>query len=246
MAIFRSIQMSFWTDAKVADDFTPEDKFMYLYLMTNPHTNLCGCYEISMKQISDETGYTKATVEKLIKRLEEVHKVVLYSKDTKEVLILNWSKYNWSSSEKFRKPLLAEIQNIKNAQFKATLTDFFNGIDTVSIPYQYGSDTTVTVTVTDTDTDTVSNPDTKNTYGEYKHVRLTERERDRLFNDYGEQETLEAITYLDEYKQRKGYKSKDDNLTLRKWVFDAVKREKQEKKKEQTKQSLAEKWGVKT
>lgn len=69
--------------------------------------------------------------------------------------------------------------------------------------------------------------DKKNIYGEYKHVRLTDKERDRLFNDYGEQETLEAIKFLDEYKQRKGYKSKDDNLTLRKWVFDAVKKEKQ-------------------
>lgn len=84
----------------------------------------------------------------------------------------------------------------------------------------------------------------KHIYGEYKHVRLTDKERDRLFNDYGEQETLKAITYLDEYKQRKGYTSKDDNLTLRKWVFDALKRESQGQKQKDT-QSLAEKWGVK-
>lgn len=63
-------------------------------------------------------------------------------------------------------------------------------------------------------------------YGEYRHVKLTDKERDRLFKDYGEVETLEAIKFLDEYKQRKGYKSTDDNLTLRKWVFDAVKRDK--------------------
>ena len=55
---------------------------------------------------------------------------------------------------------------------------------------------------------------------------MTERERDRLFNDYGESETLEAIKYLDEYIQMKGAKYKDHNLTLRKWVFDAVKRDK--------------------
>lgn len=66
----------------------------------------------------------------------------------------------------------------------------------------------------------------KNIYGEYRHVRLTDKERDRLFDEFGEQETLEAIKFLDEYKQRKGYKCKDDNLTLRKWVFRAVKEEK--------------------
>jgi hypothetical protein len=63
----------------------------------------------------------------------------------------------------------------------------------------------------------------KNIYGEYRHVRLTDRELDRLFNDYGEADTLAAIKYLDEYIQEKpSYKSKDHNLAMRRWVFDAV------------------------
>ena len=81
----------------------------------------------------------------------------------------------------------------------------------------------------------------KHIYGEYKHVRLSDKEMDRLVNDYGESETHEAIKYLDEYKQRKGYTSKDDNLTIRKWVFDAVRREKGQNPQSQ---SLAEKWGL--
>ena len=64
-------------------------------------------------------------------------------------------------------------------------------------------------------------------YGEYQHVLLTDRQVEKLNKDYGEQETKEAITYLDDYIQRKGYKCKDYNLTLRKWVFDAVREEKQ-------------------
>ena len=70
--------------------------------------------------------------------------------------MVNWHKYNWTSSVKFKIPLGKEIENVKNADFKAFLTDLFNGIDTVSIPYQYRTDTTVTVTDTDTDTDTIS------------------------------------------------------------------------------------------
>jgi hypothetical protein len=63
----------------------------------------------------------------------------------------------------------------------------------------------------------------KNIYGEYKHVKLTQKEFDRLVNDYGELETLEAIKFLDEYIQEKpGYKSKDHNLAMRRWVFNAV------------------------
>ncbi len=89
--------------------------------------------------------------------------------------------------------------------------------------------------------------DKKHIYGEYKHVKLTDAELDRLFNDYGEAETLAAIKHLDEYKQRKGYKSKDDNLTLRNWVFDAVREQsiKRNYSQQGQPQTLAEKWGVK-
>ena len=102
---------------------------------------------------------------------------------------------------------------------------------------------TVTDSVTDSDSVTVSESvkDKKHIYGEYRHVRLTDAERDRLFNDYGEAETLEAIKFLDEYKERKGYKSKNDNLTLRNWVFDAVKDQKT-KHGDKKQPSLADQW----
>jgi len=66
-------------------------------------------------------------------------------------------------------------------------------------------------------------------YGEYHHVRLTQKEYDKLVNDFGETETLETIKFLDEYKEMKGYKCKNDYLAMRKWVFDAVEKEKQRK-----------------
>ena len=149
LAIYRTVSMSFWTDNKVTDDFTPEDRYFYLYLFTNPHTNLCGCYEISIKQIANEMGYSKDTVENLIERFEKVHKVLQFSKSTKEILLLNWSKYNWTSSEKFRKPLEKEIATVKDLDFRAFLENIFlNGyrIDTTYIDTNC-IDTSVTDTV---------------------------------------------------------------------------------------------------
>lgn len=146
MAIYRTIQMSFWTDSKVVDNFTPEDKYFYLYLMTNPHTNLSGCYEVSLKQVSDETGYAKETVEKLIERMEVTHNVIRYSKKTKEILILNWSKYNWTKSADFQKPLLKEMDAVKDVDFKAFLEETLDGLGTVLGRSRDGVGTTVTVT----------------------------------------------------------------------------------------------------
>lgn len=234
--MYRSIQTTFWSDTKVVDEFTPEDKYFYLYLFTNPHTNLCGCYEVSMRQMAYETGYDQGSIERLLKRFSEAHKVLSYSKDTREILLINWHKYNWTSSEKFRKPLLKEINQIKNETFKVYLLEVYEGRgNTVSIPYGYGMDTSVTVSVTDTNTVNNINNKTfinnkKHKYGEYNHVLLTDEEHQKLVDEYGDQETDKAIKYLDEYIEMKGTKYKSHYLALRKWVFDAIKEKKQEKK----------------
>lgn len=180
MALYRNIHLSFWQDTKVTDDFTPEDRYFYLYLLTNPHTNLCGCYEISVKQMANEMGYDVKKVNKLIDRFSSFHNLIRYSQNVRELLIFHWSKYNWTSSEKFRKPLLQEIQNVKTDSFREYLSKLFNGenvkygIDTVSGKEKYGIytnciDTTDTVTVTDSITDTVSDSE-----ADADNSRLTE------------------------------------------------------------------------
>ena len=174
MALFRLISQSFWTDSKVADDFTPEDnyftpedKYFYLYLLTNPHTNLCGCYEISMRQIAYETGYNLDTVERLIDRFRTIHKVIDYDRTTKEILILNWWKYNWTRSDKLLKAVKKALPSIKCEAFrkyieKAAAVD--NSVDnyrenTVSIPYAYPMDTTISISNTDSNSISISNTD---------------------------------------------------------------------------------------
>lgn len=162
MALYRNIHLSFWQDTKVTDDFTPEDRYFYLYLLTNPHTNLCGCYEISIKQMANEMGYDAKKVGKLIDRFSFTHNLIRYARSERELLIFHWSKYNWTSSEKFRKPLLQEIQNIKTDDFREYLLKLFDGenvkygIDTVSGKEKYGIytnciDTTDTDSITDAD-----------------------------------------------------------------------------------------------
>lgn len=182
MALYRNIHLSFWQDTKVTDDFTPEDRYFYLYLLTNPHTNLCGCYEISIKQMANEMGYDVKKVIKLIERFSSIHNLIRYSKTGRELLIFHWSKYNWTSSEKFRKPLLQEIQNVKTEGFREYLLKLFNGenskygIDTVYRKEKYRintdcMDTTDTVTDTDTITDTVSDSEADTDKSKLKEIK---------------------------------------------------------------------------
>ena len=219
MAVYRNILMSFWTDSKVVDDFTPEDKYFYLYLLTNPHTNLCGCYEVSLKQMARETGYNEDTIKRLIERFITVHNTIRYSSSTKEILLLNWHRYNWTTSPKLDKPLLGAIQKVKNSDFKNYLGELYNDRDTVSIPYEYDIDTTVTVSVTDTVntvTDNNKNKSVKHKYGEYKNVLLTDEELQKLKEEYPDYE--ERIERLSSYVESVGKKYKSHYATIRNWA----------------------------
>lgn len=66
----------------------------------------------------------------------------------------------------------------------------------------------------------------KHRHGEFNHVMLTDAEMGKLEADLGKDMTADCIAYLDEYIERKGYKAKSHYLTIKKWVIDAVKREK--------------------
>lgn len=138
----RFIESNMWNDSKFADDFTPEDKYFWLMLLTTRYGNLTGCFEFSIKQMARDSGYNTETIEKLIIRFIKEHKMIDYDYDTKEILILNWHKYNWTKSPKFEVSLKKYANEIKNEKFRNHILSSYKQYtsDTVSIPYQYDTD----------------------------------------------------------------------------------------------------------
>ena len=67
--------------------------------------------------------------------------------------------------------------------------------------------------------------DKKHKYGEFKHVLLTDKEKDKLLSELGEHKFNLVIKRLDEYIEETGKKYKNHNLTIRRWVIDAVTKE---------------------
>ena len=115
MAAYRHIHIDYWQDSFVLD-LTPEEKYFYIYLMTNSKTTQCGVYSLHNRIIETETGYNRETVEKLIQRFIE-YKKIYYCEETKEVYLVNWIKHNMSNSPKVQKCIKKEIDNIKNKEF---------------------------------------------------------------------------------------------------------------------------------
>ena len=127
MSVYRQVMLSFWTDSFIRDNFSAEDKYFYLYLLTNTHTSLCGCYEVSEKMIGEEMGVSKETAAALIDRFRSKYNLIRYNRFTKEVLILKWSKYNWNTSPRFISALENELKKIKDASFRAYIMKLIDG-----------------------------------------------------------------------------------------------------------------------
>ncbi|MCO7125148.1 hypothetical protein NIE88_05090 [Sporolactobacillus shoreicorticis] len=79
MAKFRQIHVNFWSDPKVIEEMTPEDRYFYLYLLTNPLTAQIGVYQITKKQMAFDLGYSLETVNSLINRFEMHHRLIKYN-----------------------------------------------------------------------------------------------------------------------------------------------------------------------
>jgi hypothetical protein len=72
----RLVNTRFWEDPFI-EELTPTEKLLFLYLLTNPLTNMLGIYEISIKRICYDTGITKENIEKGLKRFERVRKAFI-------------------------------------------------------------------------------------------------------------------------------------------------------------------------
>ncbi|WP_322622283.1 hypothetical protein [Aedoeadaptatus coxii] len=143
MATFRKVQVDYWQD-EFTLHLTPEEKFFYIYLMTNTKSNQVGCYALPKRVIEFETGYNRETVEKLVKRFVEYGKIS-YSDESSEILIKNWHKYNWTRSPKVFECIKGEYESVKSIEFKYFLyekmKEFGYSLETVSKPYPYTMDT---------------------------------------------------------------------------------------------------------
>lgn len=94
MAIFRMVHTEFWDDPKVVEEMTPEDKYFFLYLLTNANTTQIGIYQITKKQMAFDTGYSLESINALLDRFINHHKMIVYNPNTREIALRNWGKYN--------------------------------------------------------------------------------------------------------------------------------------------------------
>ena len=169
----RNIDTEMWSDPKFTDDFTPEDKYFWLFLLTTRYGNISGCFEITYKQIAREMGYSEDSVRNLVYRFSTLHKVIAHDEKTHEILIHNWYKYNWNKSPLVEKNIMKYVEQIKSDYLRNEVLEMYQNYkdgNTLSIGYRYPTNT-VSNTITK-DTSNNKDKDLKEKIIDYTNSKL--------------------------------------------------------------------------
>lgn len=233
MGIKRIVDTSFWLDGKV-DEFTPEDKYFMLYLLTNPFSTQLGIYEISIKQAAFQMGYSMESVMALIDRFENKYGMIVFSKATNEVAIKNFLRH---SIVKGGKPvedcIKKEMSKVKNKQLISAVFDHISGREDLNetvrkIVAEYENDNE---NDNDNDNDD-SYPESvhesvhesskpkkpvRHKYGEYSNVLLSDQDMEKLQAEFPV-DWKERIERLSAYMASTGKSYKNHLATIRNWA----------------------------
>lgn len=124
MEVFTKVERGYWQDEFILE-LTPEQKFFYLYLMTNNKVNTLGAYVFPLTMSTVELGYNKETVLKLLDHFAQVGKII-WDETTKEVFLLNWPKRNWNKKTATLRALKKDFGALKSPVLRETVALLFN------------------------------------------------------------------------------------------------------------------------
>ena len=132
MGIKRIVDTSFWTDPGT-EDFTPEDKYFMVYILTNPFTTQLGIYGLSVKNAAFQLGYSMESVQNLLDRFENQYGIIIYSKKTKEIAIKNYLRHSIiKGGAPVRDCLIKEIKKVKNKDLIASVFSHIKGDESLN------------------------------------------------------------------------------------------------------------------
>ena len=105
MAKQRIVNTKFWDDSYITR-LTPTEKLLFLYLITNPLTNISGVYELPLKRVAFDTGISPDRADAIFQKLEKDGKLIIADG---WVGIVNFIKHQ-SLNPKIKQGMLSELK----------------------------------------------------------------------------------------------------------------------------------------
>jgi len=107
--IRRSVKTSFWSDEWV-ESLKVDERYFFLYLLTNDKTKISGFYETTLKRMAFETGLTEQRIAEILLEFDSVNKVYF---ESGYIQILNFVK-NQELNPNMEKSILKALEVLPN------------------------------------------------------------------------------------------------------------------------------------
>lgn len=107
MAKTRHINTRFWDDDFIAG-LDPQGKLLFLYFLSNPLTDLCGAYEITLRRVAFDTGLSPKKIAELLGCFEAAGKILFRNG---WVLIRNFGKHQQGNSPNVKKGIARSLND---------------------------------------------------------------------------------------------------------------------------------------
>lgn len=134
----RYVNTRFWNDSYISQ-LDPIEKLLFIYFITNEHTNISGIYELPLKIIAVETGMDESMIKKILPRLSvKIRYIDGY------IVIKNFTKHQETGSEKVKIGILNCLKDLNKKWLENVVNKGFYLLDayymdTLSIQYAKGS-----------------------------------------------------------------------------------------------------------
>ena len=208
------IRDSFWTDSYI-EKLSPDEKLLFLYLLTNPLANVLGIYEIRAKRIGFETGYDIEVVENILSRFERDKKILRHN----DYIVL----VNHLKNQSTNPSIIQGCQRIfdeMSDEIKLRVTGWVQAglLNLTLLNLTLPNSTPPKKSEVSTEVSVTTKSSNKEKYGEFNNVLMTAEEYLKLESLYGTDNTRTLIEELSGYIESTGKRYKSHYATLLNWA----------------------------
>ena len=210
----RMVRDSFCTDSYI-EKLSPDEKLLFIYLLTNPLCNVLGIYEIRAKRIGFETGYDVEVVENILERFERDKKILRHN----DFIVL----VNHLKNQSTNPSIIQGCQRIfdeMSDEIKLRVTGWVQAglLNLTLLNLTLPNPTKPKSSEVSTEVSVATKSSNKEKYGEFNNVLMTAEEYLKLESLYGTDNTMALIEELSGYIESTGKRYKSHYATLLNWA----------------------------
>ena len=131
MRDFSKINPSVWTSKRFTS-LDDDGKLFYLYALTSPLSNSCGCYRLPYGYIMEDVGWDRTRIDTVCHTVSQTG-LISYDRTEFVILIDRWYEYNPPNNPKHCLRVISELKSVPECDLKnMNAKDLFDFVNTRS------------------------------------------------------------------------------------------------------------------